>query len=81
VRRSTRLKRPSPALLLLLAGLGGCTPEAPPRSAVLIVVDTLRADHLGLYGSARPTSPNLDRRAARAAVFEQALSASPRTLP
>ncbi len=63
------------ALALLLAGCGG---EAPrPRSVVLVVVDTLRADHLGVYGYGRPTSPALDQRAARAAVFERAWATSP----
>ena len=37
----------------------GCQP-APVRSVLLIVVDTLRADHLGVYGYDRPTSPRLD---------------------
>ena len=27
---------------------------------ILITVDALRADHLGVYGYGRPTSPNLD---------------------
>jgi arylsulfatase len=48
---------------------------------VLVVIDTLRADHLGTYGYARQTSPGLDRLAARGLVFEQAQSAAPWTLP
>ncbi len=48
---------------------------------LLIVVDTVRADHLGLYGHARPTSPALDARAAQGAVFERAFASSPWTLP
>ncbi|MEJ2085990.1 MAG: sulfatase [Acidobacteriota bacterium] len=48
---------------------------------VLIVIDTLRADHLGLYGYPRPTSPNLDSWARRGVVFDQAYSSSPWTLP
>ncbi|MCK5408335.1 MAG: sulfatase-like hydrolase/transferase, partial [Candidatus Krumholzibacteria bacterium] len=35
------------------------------RNIVLIVVDTLRADHLGCYGYKRPTSPFLDELAAK----------------
>jgi len=66
-------------LVLLLVG---CAAEAPrPRSVVLVVVDTLRADHLGVYGYGRPTSPALDQRAARAAIFEHAWATSPWTLP
>jgi arylsulfatase A-like enzyme len=48
---------------------------------LLVVVDTLRADHLGLYGSVRPTSPNLDRFAAGATIFERAMSSSSWTQP
>jgi arylsulfatase A-like enzyme len=48
---------------------------------VLIVVDALRPDHLGLYGYERPTSPHLDEWAAQSAVFERAFTTSPWTLP
>lgn len=49
---------------------------------VLISIDTLRPDHLSLYGYTRPTSPRLDRRCARGAVvFERAVAAAPWTLP
>ncbi len=48
---------------------------------VLVSIDTLRADHLGLYGYGRPTSPVVDALARESAVFEQALSTSPWTLP
>jgi arylsulfatase A-like enzyme len=60
---------------------------APPRAAdgapsvLLISIDTLRADHLGFYGYERPTSPELDRLAAGAAVFEAAEASAPWTLP
>jgi arylsulfatase A-like enzyme len=71
-----------------LAGLGvalaapGCGGEAPrARSVVLIVVDTLRADHLGAWGYARPTSVELDRRVAQGALFERAFAPSSWTLP
>ena len=46
--------------VLSLACCGGQTVAPSASSVILIVVDTLRADHLGLYGYARPTSPNLD---------------------
>ena len=63
--------------------LGACTPPAPPpRPNILVLsIDTLRADHLGCYGYPLPTSPNLDRLAARSALFEHAESASSWTLP
>lgn len=52
----------------------------PTRGYVLVSLDTLRADHLGLYGYPRPTSPFLDSLAARATVFEEAYAHYPSTL-
>ena len=54
-------------------------PERP--SVILISIDSLRPDHLGCYGYARPTSPTLDRLAARGALFEVVTSSSSWTLP
>jgi arylsulfatase A-like enzyme len=48
---------------------------------VLISIDTLRADHLGLYGYPRDTSPHLQEFARAAVTFERAYSNSPWTLP
>lgn len=53
---------------------------APPR-VVVIFIDTLRADHLSLYGYERETTPKISRWAEDAAVFEQARSIAPWTLP
>ena len=36
----------------------------------LIVIDTLRADHLGCYGYFRDTSPNIDRLARKGVLFK-----------
>ncbi|MEO2167071.1 MAG: sulfatase-like hydrolase/transferase, partial [bacterium] len=44
-------------------------------------MDTLRADHLGLYGYPRVTSPELDVRASSAVVFERARSQAACTFP
>ncbi len=75
-----RLARAAAPALLALGALAACAP-APPRSVVLIVVDTLRADHLGLYGYGRDTSPRLDALARDAAIFDHAFASSPWTLP
>jgi arylsulfatase len=40
----------------------------------LVVIDALRADHLGCYGYGRPTSPNLDRLCRDGVRFTQAIS-------
>jgi arylsulfatase A-like enzyme len=53
----------------------------PPerRNVILISLDTLRADRVGVYGAYRPTSPALDAFAARSAVFTSGWSAWPET--
>jgi arylsulfatase A-like enzyme len=48
---------------------------------VMISLDTLRADHLGCYGYHRPTSPNIDRFAEGAFLFERCIAPSSTTLP
>lgn len=75
-------------VIFFLALAVGCTdkvlPEAPPgarsiepgdyagKNVVIVSIDTLRADHLGLYGYDRDTSPRLDRIAEQAITFERA---------
>jgi glucan phosphoethanolaminetransferase (alkaline phosphatase superfamily) len=50
-------------------------------NVLVIVVDTLRADHLSSYGYKRLTSPNIDRLAREGILFETALATSSFTLP
>jgi arylsulfatase A-like enzyme len=65
-----------------LTAVGGCGSAPSPRpDLVLVVIDTLRADHLGSYGYGRDTSPNIDRLAKRGLVFTNALAASSWTKP
>jgi len=52
-----------------------------PRLVVMIVLDTLRRDHVSLYGYARQTTPRLDQLAADAQVFTNAYSSTSWTLP
>ncbi|MGH7505526.1 MAG: sulfatase [Longimicrobiales bacterium] len=61
------------------AALPGADAGAP--NVLLIILDTVRAASLSLYGYGRPTTPNLERLAARGVVFERALATSPWTLP
>ncbi len=72
------------ALLAASWLLAACSPAATPPparpSVILVSIDTLRADHLGLYGYARDTSPFLDRFAQTSSVFEHAYSPCPWTL-
>ena len=90
MRRPLRLQLAALALLALLAA-GACgpsEPEVPPLrsqgqrpNVILILVDTLRADHLSSYGYPRQTSPNLDAFAARNLLFTRATSQAGCTYP
>lgn len=62
-----------------LAQLPAADPRAP--NVLLIVVDTLRADHLDAYGYSRQTSPQLARLAEQGVLFETAIAPSSWTLP
>lgn len=70
-----------PLTLFLAVAAAGCGPPPKRPNVLLVTIDTLRADHLGTYGYARPTSPGIDAFAARSAVFENAHSSSSWTLP
>lgn len=54
---------------------------AAPPDVVILSMDTVRPDHLGLYGYERDTSPHVDRLAERSVVFERALAPTPLTVP
>lgn len=83
------MRRAGPALLAALLGAlaGACsragdeTAAARPRNAVLIVVDTLRANRLGCYGYPRPTSPHVDRLAATGTLYRNNRSQGCWTVP
>lgn len=50
-------------------------------NVLIITLDTVRAASMSLYGYGRPTTPTLDRFAARGVVFDHAFSTAPWTLP
>lgn len=64
----------------LFAGCGGRERAARPN-VVVVVMDALRADHLGCYGYERPTSPRIDGFARTADRWTLAMAASPWTVP
>jgi membrane-anchored protein YejM (alkaline phosphatase superfamily) len=73
----------SVVLLCTLLGLFACSKRGGDfegglknHNLIIIVVDALRADHLGCYGYARNTSPFLDDLANESIVFEKALANS-----
>jgi len=69
----------SSALFLLLFILG-CAEEKQP-SIVIIMIDTLRADHMGCYGYPKNTTPNIDGFARQGVVFTDLVAAAPSTGP
>ena len=82
------------ALALMMVGIQGGKsisesravsklPAAAPSSpnVLVIVVDTLRADHLSSYGYSRLTSPNIDNLARNGTLFENAIAPSSWSLP
>ena len=62
------------ALALLACG-------EPPPSIVLATLDTVRCDHLGLYGGRPELSPHLDSLGARGLVHQAAYTTMPTTGP
>ena len=71
--------------ILLLALCGGCAPKPnaayPRASVVLISIDTLRADHLSLYGYRDGRTPHIDKLGVEGIVFDNVVSHVPLTLP
>lgn len=80
--RSSALRRVlrAGAACAIAAVCAACGGAARPN-VVLITLDTTRADHLGVYGHRRPTSPRIDALAAEATLYRNARSTSSWTLP
>jgi arylsulfatase A-like enzyme len=68
------------AVVLVASLLIGGNEPGPP-DIVLIVIDTLRADHLSCYGYEKQTSPFISTLASQGLLFERAYSASSWTSP
>ncbi|HEY0512508.1 MAG TPA: sulfatase, partial [Thermoanaerobaculia bacterium] len=79
-------------VLLTLLALAGCRGKEredvasvagagahPPRRVFFITVDTLRADHMSLYGYPRATTPGLQALAAGGVTFDRAITQWPKT--
>ena len=71
---------------LLLTGCAAPTEDATTTATtqtpniILILVDALRRDHVGLYGYPKPTTPFIDELGRSGVVFDDALSQAPQTL-
>ena len=74
-------------LLTLAILLTGCRAERPaavsfPKAPVILIsIDTLRSDHLPVYGYRGVATPNIDRLRRDSVLFEKAYSHCPMTLP
>jgi len=79
------------ALLLLALAATGCdrtrarfplrTADGERPNLVLVTIDTLRADHLGIYGYPVQTSPSIDRLGKEGVSFLQSVASAPETSP
>lgn len=71
----------------LVVGLGSaCDDSKQPKTSVysnvlVIVIDSLRSDHVGNYGYARNTTPAMDQLAREGARFENAFAPTSASLP
>jgi len=83
------MKTRAGSLIALSAVLASCSPaqeegvgayDGPYRNVILITLDTLRADHLGCYGSDAGLTPELDAFAAEGVRFADVTTAAPTTL-
>ncbi len=68
-------------IIIILTGTG-CNPAGSEKPDIfLIIIDTLRADHLGCYGYDRNTTPVLDSLAESGTLFSRCQAQAPWTLP
>lgn len=56
-------------------------PATAHPNVLLLVMDTMRRDRMGVYGYPRDTTPNLDRWAQRGLLYDNAVANSSWTLP
>jgi arylsulfatase A-like enzyme len=68
-------------LFFLMFSLYQCHTGSKKTNVILIVVDTLRADHLSCYGYYRNTTPHIDDFSRESLLFKNAISAAPWTSP
>jgi arylsulfatase A-like enzyme len=95
--RLTRLATPAISLVLVVLLVWGITnlpdiaerralgrlrdPQPGARNVLLIILDTVRAKNMGLYGYPRATTPHIDAWARSGVVFDRAITTAPWTLP
>jgi len=79
---SSRIRSFAAFLIVIISLITGCSEKAPEKpNVLLIIVDTLRADHIGCYGGRKGVSPSLDKLASQGVQFMNAYSTAPWTQP
>lgn len=68
-------------IFLISVSLSSYLSDKKPKNIILITIDTLRADHLGVYGYDKRTSPNINEFAEKSLVFTSAISQASWTPP
>ena len=83
--RVSRARRLIAVLCAIVAGECAALAQQPPASAkpnlVLVIVDTLRADAVGIYGNRLKPTPEIDRLGERGIVFDNVVAQASWTLP
>lgn len=67
--------------LMWTVTVSGGAPPARPPNIILIVVESLRSDHVGCFGHAYDTTPTIDALAADGMLFRRAFASSGWTMP
>jgi arylsulfatase A-like enzyme len=75
------LMRVAALFLLTACSVDNSRPGNRPLNILLVVIDTLRADALGVYGSSWNATPFLDAFAREATLFQNAFAPTPMTAP
>jgi choline-sulfatase len=69
------------SLQLSTAGYGGVNAIPSDPTVVIVSIDTLRRDHLSIYGESPTQTPNFDALAERGLLFTDAITPMPETAP
>jgi len=72
---------PSMFLIVILLSCAGTTKKPNQLNVIVVLLDTLRSDHVGVYGYKRNTSPHIDKFAEKSTIFLEHYSHSSRTGP
>lgn len=81
MRRPLRATLAALAAIVVILALAACERAPTAQSVVLVVIDTLRADHVGALGGTPDHTPRISAWSKRGAAFSKAESTAPFTMP